>query len=603
MRSGRRLFLIVVAILLSLQVSSGSAELTRVPVGPEPIRGIRGLAVTPHVVDVAALASGVGGLAATPEGFDRGPRPPRSREEALAPDAPVRLEESPMTTEEPSRPGVPSPPLELGFAALDSSAVMISPPDTNGGVGLQDVATMLNTQFRIQDRQGTERRTVLTGEFWGTPSDGFVLDPRLLFDRSASRWLATAIEGRGLFGDDIVFHTLLVAASQTEDAGGSWNVYRFAVDSNPRANADFPVLGYSRDRVVIHVAIDYAEGNQPSRLFVFAKAALLSGIAAAPTMISFGPFHWAVPSVTTDPGLTTVYLLEDWDGNGVDGGLLKLSAITGEIGAESLATIAYPATTERWAEGPSRGFHSFAPQKGSDELIEMPGSRVSNVLYRNGSLWAVQTIYLPASAPNAAAIQWWEITLDGTVRQRGRIQDSTGTFFYGYPSIAVNRDNDVLIGFARFSRDTYPGGGYAYRAGGDPPGAFRAVAVLRDGEAPYTRKSEGGRVRWGDYSATIVDPVTDRDFWTLQEYSIVPPPQVPSGWGTWWGRIDAEAPLDRRPALQPPRRPRTVRRQGPWPIRQNHQVHVAGAMGVTKVSLSKWHFARYRLARLPEETR
>jgi hypothetical protein len=273
--------------------------------------------------------------------------------------------------------------------------------------------------------------------------------------------------------------------------------------------------------------------------------------------------------VTTDPELTTVYLLEDWDGNGVDGGLLKLSAITGEIGAESLATIAYPATTERWADGLSGRwlrFQSFAPQKGSDELIELSGSAISNVLYRNGSLWAAHTIYLPASTPTGAAIQWWEIALDGAVRQRGRIQDPTGTFFYAYPSIAVNRDNDVLIGFACFSRDTYPGGCYAYRGADDPPGAFRTVAVLRDGEAPYTWKKQPGRIRWGDYSTTVVDPVTDRDFWTIQEYSIVPPPQAPSGWGTWWGKIDAEGPLVRvpvLPVLQPPRRPRTVRRQGP----------------------------------------
>jgi hypothetical protein len=283
-------------------------------------------------------------------------------------------------------------------------------------------------------------------------------------------------------------------------------------------------------------------------------------------MIPAGPFRSGpVPSVTTDPELTTVYLLEDWDGNGVDGGLLKLSAITGEIGAESLATIAYPATTERWADGLSgwQRFQSFAPQKGSDELIELAGSSISNVVYRNGSLWAAQTIYLPASRPTMTAIQWWEIALDGAVRQRGRIQDPTGTFFYAYPSIAVNRDNDVLIGFARFSRDTYPGGGYAYRAAYDPPGSSRTVAVLRDGEATYTWKSQPGRIRWGDFSTTVVDPITDRDFWTIQEYSIVPPPQAPSGWGTWWGKIDAEGPLVRvpvLPVLQPPRRPRTVRR-------------------------------------------
>ena len=43
----------------------------------------------------------------------------------------------------------------------------------------------------------------------------------------------------------------------------------------------------------------------------------------------------------------------------------------------------------------------------------------------------------------------------------------------------------------------------------------------------------GNRNRWGDYSATAVDPVNDLDFWTLQEFASA----IPDDWGTWWGRI------------------------------------------------------------------
>src|SRR5262249_13985626 len=51
--------------------------------------------------------------------------------------------------------------------------------------------------------------------------------------------------------------------------------------------------------------------------------------------------------------------------------------------------------------------------------------------------------------------------------------------------------------------------------------------------------SPNARNRWGDYSATVVDPVNDTDFWTLQEFAAIP---VGLGanrdrWGTWWANV------------------------------------------------------------------
>ena len=48
------------------------------------------------------------------------------------------------------------------------------------------------------------------------------------------------------------------------------------------------------------------------------------------------------------------------------------------------------------------------------------------------------------------------------------------------------------------------------------------------------------------FSATVVDPVNNLSFWTIQEYAGVPvgSPTLPSSgrWGTWWGRIDPAQP-------------------------------------------------------------
>lgn len=143
--------------------------------------------------------------------------------------------------------------------------------------------------------------------------------------------------------------------------------------------------------------------------------------------------------------------------------------------------------------------------------------------------------------------------------QRGRLDDASGVLFYGYPSLAVNGSGDMLLGFTSFSAQQFASGSYAYRAAGDPPGTLRAERLYKVGEDIYVRDQHGAN-RWGDYSATVVDPVNDTDFWTIQEYAAARAPvSGVSRWGTWWGRVVPEAaPVERTPP-QPPARPRIPR--------------------------------------------
>src|SRR5262249_11455428 len=48
---------------------------------------------------------------------------------------------------------------------------------------------------------------------------------------------------------------------------------------------------------------------------------------------------------------------------------------------------------------------------------------------------------------------------------------------------------------------------------------MQAVATLKAGEDTYRKTFGGGRNRWGDYSATCVDPSDDQTLWTIQEYA------------------------------------------------------------------------------------
>src|SRR5262249_17672638 len=69
--------------------------------------------------------------------------------------------------------------------------------------------------------------------------------------------------------------------------------------------------------------------------------------------------------------------------------------------------------------------------------------------------------------------------------------------------------------------------------------------VLKTGEDSYWKRDDNSFNRWGDYSATCVDPANDSDFWTVQEYAV---PHVGSvtnrsgQWATWWGNVTVTLP-------------------------------------------------------------
>ncbi|MEO7676710.1 MAG: hypothetical protein ABIV39_08115, partial [Verrucomicrobiota bacterium] len=218
---------------------------------------------------------------------------------------------------------------------------------------------------------------------------------------------------------------------------------------------------------------------------------------------------------------------------------LRMSTISGAIGAEVLTKgVSFP-TASSWDFG---GFGDFLPQLAIPAKIDGGDSRIQNVVYRNGKLWATHTVFLPSAAPTRTAAQWWQINTNGSVQQVGRIDGGVSNTFFAYPSIAVNKNNDVLIGYSRFSAAQYPSANYSFRFSSDPASTFRDDRVYKAGVGPYYKTFGGADNRWGDYSGTVVDPINDTGFWTIQEYAAAasgaPSVDGSGRWGTWWGRID-----------------------------------------------------------------
>src|SRR6185503_12605831 len=206
-----------------------------------------------------------------------------------------------------------------------------------------------------------------------------------------------------------------------------------------------------------------------------------------------------------DNALDEEYLVDEWDGNH---GKLRVSKILRHSdGTESLVPgVAFPSVPATWSFG---GFDNFAPQSGTTQGIDAGDARMQSCIYRNGSLWCSHTVFLPSDFPNRCAAQWWQIRPFGKVEQFGRIDDSSGVNFYAYPSIGVNANNDVLIGYSRFSASQYASANYAFRYAADSLNSLRADTLLKGGEGIYVKTFGGDENRWGDYSATVVDPLND----------------------------------------------------------------------------------------------
>ena len=299
-----------------------------------------------------------------------------------------------------------------------------------------------------------------------------------------------------------------------------------------------------------------------------------------------------VPAITEDNTTATLYLAEDWDSTAAQ---LRLSSITGTPAAPVL-TVGY-----QFAQAPNSwrfdapiigtsGGYLLQRQQNvyalSGNRVTANDSRIQNTVLRNGSLWAVHHVMLPtvptpAGAPastaanpdNHSAVQWWEIDptvvnpLVGTpALQVGRIEDPTADNchngsggvrtgasvppcpaaqgqFFAYANIAVNQNDDVLVGYSRFSQQTLPKTAYSFRTGTDAINTMRDSQTFREGVGNYNIGAGSPfNIRFGDYSAAMVDPTNDTDFWTIQEYAdfqreLFGPGQFAGVWSTWWAQI------------------------------------------------------------------
>ena len=407
----------------------------------------------------------------------------------------------------PSAPAPSAPALTSNFAGLGNppAGQDVIPPDTMGAAGPNHLVSLLNSDFGVFNKTtGAVLQQISLQSFWGSlgtatgePAD-FPFDTKVLYDPSSDRFFAVTLGGPAT----PTSAWILVAVSSSSDPTGAWSKWAIDADLDNKTQvfnnwADFPGVGLDSNNLYVCANMfSTTDTFQYGKIWVVPKPQLLSG-ASTITWTEFrdppGATFNMQPAHTFGSAASEYFLFE---GSSTQLRMARIENVSGTPVWHAPTAVAIAPYT------PS-GRLPGAPQSGSANTIDTSDTRLLNVVHRAGALWTTHTVQSTGTVKTEIA--WYQIDPGtGTTLSQGRISDPTR--WYYYPSIAVNANGDVAVGMSGSSAGEFVGGYYTARRFADPAGTMQLVSVLKAGLQPYFKTLGGTDNRWGDYSATVVDP-------------------------------------------------------------------------------------------------
>lgn len=436
----------------------------------------------------------------------------------------------------PNRPQTPSPtPNQTFLGHIDQGQSI--PPDTHGAIGPNHVVTATNDFLIVHTKSGNVLSTVSIGTFAGVPN---TCDPYIQYDPKSQRWFYVAIDCGGQDNN-----RLAVLVSASDDPAGNWFRYSFVPNLPGGAfSLDHPYLGFD-DRWLVVSGRKFPGSASFSGpvLFIMDKANLIANGA-----IVFGTNAQAIEKTAADgdsplpvtvfgnnPNVNTFYVLQNWN---AASSTIRLSTVTGNIpnATWNTTTAVFPSGGAAYTSSPG----DIAEQTGESRKLATNDARISSGVMVNGNIWCAQHVGI---SPTNVAVQWWQLDglsggSFGNILQRGRIGDGIANNYRWFPSIAVNKSEDVIIGYTVSSNTSRVSSAYSFRTNATPVNTMMDEYIYKVGLSTYYKTFGSSRARWGDYSHSAIDPV-DESLWTIQEYADLRlgTADNDSRFGVWWAQV------------------------------------------------------------------
>ena len=416
------------------------------------------------------------------------------------------------------------------------------PPDAQVAAGPNNIFEVINVAGKIYDKSGN---TVLAAfnlnHLFNMNIDLFSSDPRIEYDTISGRWLVSLLI---LDTTDITTAqngSFNLAVSKTSNPLDGFNVYSIETMGD---FPDQPSLGFNDDKVVTggnsfsctpNCNTGPFEGNE---FLVWNKSEMIAGDATIDTDF-FPPVEdntgfpivpaksrsststlWMLSAFGTEPNPPGPPLsldeLDIWSVTGVPG-----------VGLGSSATDTIATITD-FTDPPN------APQKNGTHNIDTADSRLLDVVFRDGHLWASGNDACKPSGDTVqrSCLQFFEV-LTGSASPVVNQDFSFGTknAYDYYPSVDLDSADDLITSFSQSSSNEFPSAFVDGRLAGDAKNTLGTPVLFQAGAKSYnSNDTSGGPFRWGDYSGAGVDPADETAVWVTAEYATSQ--STPLNWGT-----------------------------------------------------------------------
>src|ERR1700686_3493814 len=405
-------------------------------------------------------------------------------------------------------------------------------PDLNGAIGPDHFVEMVNSDYAVYTKLGVPVERMTGREFWRRTGVPFGVDeapigPSIAFHSTEGRWYASTINAAS---DGATQGTdLRIAVSRGDDPTEGFIGFKIHLHDLNVANGDAPIMGYNRSGLFLS-SLDFDVDFNPTgfTLVALPKNDLL---ARRPRIDRKTVFR----NISIPTAGESIVPTIDLDGSehdeivlGTEGivqyafGTYKRNDVRGNIFAPHLDLgSGYP--NDYFFGRSDYDVFFAAPQPDPNALPLGPNFLIDSTapVKVNGQIWmATNTI---DAGTGRGTIHWLRIdAATTTIIEEGFIGDATQSFLF--PSIAVNQDGDIAIGFnAVGTGPTQFVSSYAVV--GKTVGrktVFGVPMLLQRGLASYQLPTDVGTATWGDYSRTTLDPEDDKTFWTIQAVAVDP---------------------------------------------------------------------------------
>jgi hypothetical protein len=415
----------------------------------------------------------------------------------------------------------------VNLADADALGTGSTPPDTMGAAGPNQFAEFINGAFAVYSKSGARQKLITDSNFWqnagispSTQAAGLT-DTRIIYDPPSGRWFASEITL------DLTGAQVLLGRSDTSDPAGPWKAVHFNSNTDSRS-PDFDTLGVDSTGVYVGVNDFDLSGNFTGvSFFSIPKADLLASPPSLANVTRFDNLDDALygfsPQGVTNP--------DPGPGHGVMMAIesnfynqFHRTTIFGSGGPG--ATLGPPATIDNTYDA-----DPVPARQPAGGIIDTGDDRFSAIIRQvGGYIFLANNISNTTIVGGRNAVHWMVLNeVDNTLVGEGLIGDSTYDYFY--PSIAANHSGKILLAFNRSGATSPDGDISVYAAVGSINGSTVTMGspfLVRPGSINnYHLNFDSPPYRWGDYSTTMVDPIDDNLFWTIQE---IPP--TSTTWGT-----------------------------------------------------------------------